>query len=74
VTPKNLILSVTFDPPDADQPPNTVGGASRDGISVCLPNNVVPQFQNLSTSANFLPLIRPNNYGLTISDRPNFYA
>jgi hypothetical protein len=63
---------VTFEPPDEDQPSHTVGGASRDGGSLCLSDNVPEQPQNLLT--DFLPLIPQNNHGLTIADRPTFYA
>ncbi|KOR34514.1 hypothetical protein AM228_23665 [Planktothricoides sp. SR001] len=63
---------MTFEPPDEDQPSDTVGGASRDGGSLCLSDNVAEQNQNLLI--NFLPLIPHNNHGLTIAERPTFYA
>ena len=63
--------SVTFEPPNENEPDNTVGGASRDGGGVCLAENA----SSLSPSTGeLLPLTPLNNYGLTVADRPTFYA
>jgi hypothetical protein len=69
----NGTIRVIFQPPDEKEPDNTVGGASRDGGGVCLAD------ENLANSREtpiqeFLPLTPQNNYGLTIAERPTFYA
>lgn len=69
----NGTISVIFQPPDEKEPDNSVGGASRDGGGVCSSD------ENLARSSEtpiqeFLPLTPQNNYGLTIAERPTFYA
>lgn len=71
-TLRETVERVTFEPPDEDQPSHTVGGASRDGVFLCLSDNVAEQNENLLI--NFLPIIPHNNHGLTIAERPTFYA
>lgn len=72
LTLREPLPRVTFEPPDEDQPSHTVGGASRDGGYFCLSDNVAEPNQNLLI--NFLPLIPQTNHGLTIAERPTFYA
>lgn len=76
MTLKDLSISVTFNPPDEDEPDYTVGGASRDGLGVCLTADDANTAENsLNYFQEFLPLTPVNNnYGLTVSERPTFYA
>lgn len=65
-------IQVTFEPPDRNEPDNTVGGASRDGGGICLSENLATTTE--TPALELLPLTPESNYGLTISEHPTFYA